>query len=113
MPSDFERLTAYRLAAELGDDVWRVVGEWPALAQWTLGRQVIRAADSVAANIAEGVGRRSLPDRRHFYRIARGSLYETEHWLARARQRGLTTAGLATDDLSRCLNGLIRRPGPS
>jgi four helix bundle protein len=108
VPSDFEKLATYRYAAELGDAVWRTVLGWPAYARWTLGKQLIRSADSVAANIAEGAGRRRDADRGRFYVIARGSLYETEHWIARARARGLDVPGLPTYQLGRALNGLIR-----
>ena len=108
MPGDFEKLVTYRLAAELGDAVWKVVLAWPEYARWTIGKQLTRSADSVGANIAEGAGRRRDPDRGRFYVIARGSLYETEHWIARARARGLAVPALATDQLGRALSGLIR-----
>ena len=61
------------------------------MAQGTLGKQIIRSADSIGANIAEGVGRGSYQDNRHFVKIARGSLYETQHWLRRAYNRKLLT----------------------
>jgi four helix bundle protein len=51
----------------------------------------IAAADRVGANIAEGVGRGSYLDNRRFVKIARGSLYETQHWLRRAYNRNLLT----------------------
>src|SRR5262249_27923623 len=57
----------------------------------TIGRQLVRAADSVGANIAEGSGRGSHKENRHFVRTARGSLYETQHWLRRAYRRDLLT----------------------
>jgi four helix bundle protein len=43
--------------------------------------QLKRAADSVGANIAEGCGRPTLPDRRRFFAIAIASLRETQHHL--------------------------------
>jgi four helix bundle protein len=107
VPSDFEKLATYRYAAELGDAVWRAVLDWPDYARWTIGKQLTRSADSIAANIAEGAGRRRDADRGRFYVIARGSLYETEHWIARAKARGLAVPGLPTHQLGRALNGLI------
>ena len=111
MGSDFEKLVTYRRAATLGDAVWRSVLGWPSFARWTVGKQLTRCADSVAANIAEGAGRRHDADRRRFYVTARSSLYETEHWLARARARGLAVPDLPTDELGRMLNGLINDAG--
>jgi four helix bundle protein len=76
--------------------------------------QLVRAADSVGANIAEAMGRWSVPDRRRLLFVARGSLHETEHWISVAETRGLLPAGTATqvDEISRALNGLIRQPVP-
>ena len=57
----------------------------------TIGKQIVRGADSIGANIAEGVGRGSFQDNRRFVRNARGSLYETKHGLRRAYSRRLLT----------------------
>ena len=54
-------------------------------------KQLVRAADSIGANIAEGVGRRTYIDNRRFVFIARGSLNETIYWLRRAFRRELLT----------------------
>lgn len=41
-----------------------------------LKKQLYRAAMSIVLNIAEGTGRKGLKDRKHFYTIARGSVFE-------------------------------------
>ena len=87
----FETLRVYALAEALADSVWEIVMKWELFARETLGRQLARAADSIGANIAEGTGRGSYQDNRRFVRIARGSLYETRHWLRRAYKRKLIT----------------------
>ncbi len=87
--ASFEDLEVYRLSERLADAVWEVVKRWDRVATDTVGKQIIRAADSVGANIAEGVGRRTYRDNARFIRIARGSLYEVKHWLRRAHRRGL------------------------
>jgi four helix bundle protein len=90
--TNFESLRVYRLSEQLADLIWEIVLEWNALARDTVGKQLVRAADSVGANIAEGTGRGTYIDNRRFVRIARGSLNETKHWLRRAFKRGLLSA---------------------
>lgn len=87
----FENLRVYRLAERLADAACDMVRQWDNLARDTVGKQLVRAADSVGANIAEGTGRGGHQDNRRFVRIARGSLYETQHWLRRAHCRRLLT----------------------
>lgn len=87
----FENLQVYQLAERLADQIWEIVTTWDGFARDTVGRQITRAADSIGANIAEGTGRGSFKDNRRFVRIARGSLYETRHWLRRAFVRKLLT----------------------
>jgi four helix bundle protein len=50
---------------------------------------LIRAADSIGANLAEGSGRGTYKDNHRFIDMARGSLYETRQWLRRAYRRKL------------------------
>src|SRR5215813_3740784 len=63
--------------------------KWDHFARVTVGEQIVDAVDSIGSNIAEGTGRGSLQDNRRFVKIARGSLYETKHWLRRAYRRNL------------------------
>jgi four helix bundle protein len=85
----FEDLDVYRLAEDLGDRIWDIVLRWSDFPKNTLGYQLVKAADSIGANIAEGFGRFHFAENRQFARISRGSLYETRHWLRRAYKRGL------------------------
>jgi|SRR5205085_2717748 len=85
----FEKLEVYQLAERLADRVWSVVSRWKRFAKDTVGKQIVRAADSIGANIAEGTGRGTYQDNRRFIMMARGSLYETQHWLRRAYKRAL------------------------
>lgn len=101
--SNFVNLRVYRLAETLGDLVWDVTATWNATCKNTIGRQLTRAADSIGANIAEGVGRGTYKDNCRFVRIARGSLYETQHWLRRAFKRKLLTE-LQTEKLTKIID---------
>jgi four helix bundle protein len=107
MGNSFENLRVYRAAEELSDLVWDIVSKWKPLAQDTVGKQLVRAADSVGANIAEGCGRQTYADNRRFVGIARGSLYETRHFLRRAHKRGLLTQK-ETDELQKIIENFPR-----
>ncbi len=89
--TNFEKLRVYQLAEQLADKIWQIVIKWNYFAKITIGKQVVTAADGVGSNIAEGSGRGSLQDNRRFIKIARGSLYETKHWLRRCYKRQLLT----------------------
>lgn len=107
-------LDVYRLAEKLSDEVWHAFDQWPEKAQRTIGYQIIRAADSIAANLAEGYGRYSSKDKANFYRYARGSFEETKCWLRKASRRNLITTEdtdaykAIIDELGPKLNAFIR-----
>jgi len=114
----FENLRVYQLSETLADSIWKLAREWDQLAKDTIGRQLIRSADSIGANIAEGAGRGSYQDNRRFVRNARGSLYETRHWLRRAHVRRLMSVEEVRaikpmlDELGPKLNAYLRSIGP-
>ncbi len=89
--SNFEKLEIYQLAEKLADEIWFIVEKWRYFEKDTVGKQIVRSADSIGANIAEGNGRFNYKDNQRFLRIARGSLNETRHWLRRAYIRNLLT----------------------
>jgi four helix bundle protein len=91
MKTAFERLEVYQLSERLADSIWDMALSWDTFARDTVGKQVVRAADSIGANIAEGYGRGTGADNRRFVRTARGSLNETQHWLRRAFRPKLMT----------------------
>ena len=115
--TNFEKLQVYKLSEKLSDQIWKVVIRWDFLAKDTVGKQLIRAADSIGANIAEGSGRGTDPDLRRFLRMARGSLYETQHWLRRSYKRRLLTQKEVDDllplikELAPKLNAYLRSIG--
>lgn len=71
---DFEKLTVYIKAKQFNIKVLSF------LSNKTLDRttndQLRRASFSIMLNIAEGSGRFSMADKRNFYVIARGSVFE-------------------------------------
>ncbi len=115
--TNFENLQIYKLSEKLSDQVWRIVVRWEILARDTVGKQLIRAADSIGANTAEGSGRGTDPEIRRFLRMARGSLYETQHWLRRSYRRRLLSEKQVNDllpivkELAPKLNAYLRSIG--
>jgi four helix bundle protein len=108
MPTlSFEDLEVYQLSEKLADAIWSMVLDWDPFARDTVGRQLVRAADSVGANIAEGSGRGTYKDNKHYARIGRGSFKETRHFLRRAYRRGLMS-----EEQSNHLSPLIDELGP-
>src|SRR3954470_15871436 len=89
MRSLFRDLVAYQRSTALAHHLHRAIALWPKFERWSVGMQLLEAADSIGANIAEASGRHHPLDGRHLLVVARGSLYEVEHWLATAEERGL------------------------
>jgi len=84
-----EELRVYQLSMKLAEDVCVIVVKWDYFAKDTIGKQLIRSADSVAANLSEGFGRFFYKEERQFCYYSRGSLYETKTWLTKAFNREL------------------------
>ncbi|MCC5643587.1 four helix bundle protein [Nostoc sp. CHAB 5824] len=87
----FQNLRVYQLSENLANEIWFIVQKWDYFAKDTIGKQIVKSADSIGANIAEGNGRYNLQDNQRFIKIARGSLNETRHWLRLACKRKLLT----------------------
>jgi four helix bundle protein len=115
--TNFENLRVYKLAEQLADAIWAIVLGWGHFERDTVGKQIVRSADSVGANIAEGTGRGSFQDNKRFAKIARGSLNETQHFLRRAFQRKLLSSTDVkklkplVDNLAPQLNAYIKSIG--
>lgn len=84
-----EELKVYQLSMDLGDEIWDIASQWNYFSKDTVGKQLVRAADSVAANLSEGFGRYHYKEAKNFGYYSRGSLYETKTWLCKANKRGL------------------------
>ncbi|MBP6978163.1 MAG: four helix bundle protein [Bacteroidales bacterium] len=92
MGKGFEDLDIYQRSLALGERIYNLISGWDWFAKETVGKQIVRSMDSVAANISEGFGRYHYNDRIRFLYFSRGSLYETHTWLAKAKQRKLISS---------------------
>jgi four helix bundle protein len=109
--SRYRELLVYRRARVLAHQLNSTIAEWESFDRWSLGIQLVRAADSIGANIAEAHGRATLADQRRLLYLARGSLLEAEHWIDVAGERNLldtTALEHMIVELAKLLNGLIR-----
>ena len=53
----FQQLQVYQLAEKISKEIWFIVKKWDNFTKDTRGKQILRAADSIGANIAQGHGR--------------------------------------------------------
>ena len=107
-------IEVYVLSEELSNKIWNIVKRWNYFERRTVGKQLVKAADSVSANIAECHGRFHYKDKQKFGYYARGSLEETKSWVRKSFVRRLITKGQIREikeymeKIGPKLNGLIR-----
>jgi len=87
-----EELQVYSLSMEMAENIWTIVKEWDYFAKDTIGKQLVRAVDSISANLSEGYGRYHFREKINFSYYSRGSLFETKTWLTKAHNRKLLTS---------------------
>jgi four helix bundle protein len=108
-------LDVWKLSMELAKDVYKLARLMPKQEEYRLTGQMIRAAVSIAANIAEGSARATRKDYTHFVSIAKGSAAEHETLLllagdAELLSREITKGVLEkTDRVARMLTRLHAR----
>ena len=107
-------LEIYDIALKLSDKIWKIYKLLDNDLKYNIGNQVICSIDSIGANIAEGYGRFHYKDSVKFYYNARGSLWESKHWILLLYKRDLISKekfeSLITDleILGKKLNGFIK-----
>lgn len=74
---------------KIAEEVWAIVVKWRYFEKDTVGKQFVRAVDSIASNLAEGLGRYHYKEAKNFAYYSRGSLFETKAWLTKAQSRAL------------------------
>jgi len=108
-----EQTEVFTLFEECAEKCWVEVARWKQFEKQTVGRQLVRAADSVGANLVEGDGRYRPDDALNFFVTARASAREAILWCKRAQSRGLFQGGVENvifqlEEASQQLNLLIR-----
>jgi len=89
MSNRIEDIEVYNLAEVFSDKIWFIATKWDFFAKDTVRKQIVRSADSISANIAEGFGRFHYKENKNFCYFSRGSIIETKGWLEKAKTRDL------------------------
>jgi len=79
--NSFEGLIVWKKAHAFTLDIYRITKFFPKEELFGLTSQFRRAAVSIAANIAEGYGKKSAKDKLRFYNIAEGSINECKYYI--------------------------------
>ncbi len=109
---DFEKLSVYTKAKFLNKNILTLLKTRRSIDSY-IKDQLRRASISMVINIAEGSGKFSKPDKRNFYTIARGSVYECVSLLELIHEDNLISKDefdnlyKDCDEVSRMLLGLI------
>lgn len=117
MITKLDDFKVYNLSMKVGEDVWNIVSKWNYFEKDTIGKQFVKAADSIAANLSEGLGRYHFKESKNFSYYSRGSLFETKTWLSKSSSRNLISEedfnriNQNLDEVGRMLNAYIRSIG--
>ena len=110
----YKNLDAWKTSMELVKEIYVVTKAFPKEEIYGLASQMKRAAVSVPANTAEGIGRNFTKDSIQFLHLSRGSLYELETLLNIANGINILQKSILeklSETLDRCImmiNGLIK-----
>lgn len=112
---NFQKLNVWIKAKKYGTELYKISDRLPSKYRFSFADQLIRAGLSITNNIAEGCGRSTKLDQKHFYVMAKGSVYETVNILTVLNDLGF----IVSDDLKRLtceaeeickmLSGLIKK----
>jgi four helix bundle protein len=97
-----EDLQVYQIAMDIAEQIWNMIQRWDYFAKDTIGQQLIRSADSMAANLSEGYGGYFYKENKQFCYYSRGSLRETKTWITKAKNRRL----INTEDFDHLISGM-------
>ena len=89
MEQKLNDLEVYKTSIILSKKIWEIYINLPKDLKFSIGKQTLNSIDSIGANIAEGFGRFHYKDKIRFFYNARGSLWESKHWIYLLNQREL------------------------
>ena len=113
MTQSFRDLVVWQRAVEMTAGIYTLTQDFPSSEMYGLTSQMRRAAVSVASNIAEGRGRLTDGEFRHFLGQAQGSNYELQTQMEVARRLRYVRADMLQSvealslEVGKMLSGLI------
>ncbi|MGQ9625567.1 MAG: four helix bundle protein [Anaerolineae bacterium] len=119
MPFKFETFEAWKRATDFASEIFKFADELPQRYQYSLGEQLRRAALSIPTNLAEGSGRDNPKEKRYFYGMAKGSVYEVVSLLVMAGKQGTLTRERyrelyqEADELAAMISGAVKSLNPN
>jgi four helix bundle protein len=109
MEYTLEKLDVFILAESFSDEIWEIVRGWGIFTRDTIDKQIVRSADSISANIAEGYGRYFYKESKQFYFYSRGSIQETKSWLGKCKRRKIIKE-IKCDELLQIAVTILMKP---
>lgn len=98
---NFKNLTVWQKSIDLTIEIYSLTRNFPPEEKYGLTSQIRRAAVSVPSNIAEGAGRRSHKDFKHFLSISNGSIFELETQIVAAHRLNLIDETLMNEIIAK------------
>jgi S23 ribosomal protein. len=83
--NSFADLVVWQKAHEFVLQIYRFTERFPRAEIFALTAQMRSAAISIPANISEGFGKRTTPEKLRFFNIAEGSIEESKYYLILSR----------------------------
>ena len=99
--NDFRDMPVWQKAFVLLIEVYQTIKRFPADERFALTDDLKRAANSVVHNLAEGYGRYEPKDKTRFYKIARGSAYESMSQILVAESQQYLNSEISEDLIKR------------
>jgi len=115
MRHNFKELKIWNLAMEIAEEIYKISSNFPAEEKYGIVSQIRRSAVSVPSNIAEGTGRGSDKEFRHFLEVALASAYELETQLILTEKLKFSKEELNTsihnklNELEKMIAGFIKK----
>ena len=108
---DFTDFAVWKLGFDTLIQVYDLADNFPSEERYILTQDLLRSANSVIHNVAEGFGRYENRDKTRFYKISRGSAYEAISQILVARHRkyaGAEALDKVADQYKECITQLDR-----